>query len=85
MTRMTATTIKPSREILAENLTQILSDLGRGSARRLAEAIGWQETRIAKYKSEYGGNPDLATVDLIVDGLAKIGFETSVGQLLSEN
>ena len=33
MTRMLATTIKPSRDILAANLTRLLTDRGRGSAK----------------------------------------------------
>jgi len=79
MPRMIATTITPSREILAENLTRILAERGRGSAKELAEAIGWTEQRVSKYKRVHAGNPDTATLDLIAEGL-----EISVAELLSE-
>lgn len=79
MARMTATTLKPSREIFAENLTQILKERGRGSAKELAEAIGWTEQRVSKYKRGHAGNPDTATLDLIAEGLG-----ITVSELLSE-
>ena len=84
MPRMIATQIKPSRTILAENLTRILDERGRGSAKVLADAIGWGEDRISNYKKGTAANPDTATLDRMVEGLASIGVETTVGKLLSE-
>jgi transcriptional regulator with XRE-family HTH domain len=78
MSRMIATDIKPSRLILAENLKRMLST--RGSAKVLAEAIGWSEQRVSNYKNGHAGNPDTATLDLIASGLG-----ITVSDLLSEN
>ncbi|MHC4877595.1 MAG: helix-turn-helix domain-containing protein [Planctomycetota bacterium] len=79
MVRMIATDIRPSREILAENLSSILKDRGRGSAKRLADDIGWPEQRISNLKHGRSGNPDTATLDAIAEGLG-----ISVAELLTE-
>ena len=77
MSRMIATSIKPSKEILAENLSRILAERGRGSAKLLADEIGWTEQRVSNYKNQRAGNPDTATLDLIAEGLG-----ISVSELL---
>ena len=84
MTRMSATTIKPSRDILAANLTRLLTDRGRGSAKALADAIGWGEDRVSNYRKGRAANPDTATLDKLAEGLAEIGVSVTVGKLLSE-
>lgn len=80
MPRMIATQIKPSRTILAENLTRILGQRGRGSARRLAEQLGWTESRISQLRQGLAGNPDTATLDAIAEAVG-----TTAGELLLEN
>jgi DNA-binding Xre family transcriptional regulator len=71
---MIATQIKPGRVILAENLTRILDEQGRGSRRRLAAKIGWNESRISKLCNGKAGNPDTATLDVLCTNL-DVGYE----------
>lgn len=77
MARMIATDIRPSKDILSENLARLLAE--RGAARDLAEAIGWTEARVSKYRRGHAGNPDTATLDLLASGLG-----ITVAELLSE-
>lgn len=68
MARMVATSIKPSREILAENLTRILDERGRGSRSALAEKLGWHRTRITNILAAKQ-NFDTGTIDLLAEAL----------------
>lgn len=79
MPRMIATEIKPSREILAENLTRILAERGRGAKKQLAEALGVHPTRITEL-IQATGNPTIATIDAICQVL-----EVCQSDLFSEN
>ena len=68
MPRMTTTTHKPGKLILAENLARILDERGRGSRAQLASELNWPASRISDVLNSRC-NPDLRTVDCLADAL----------------